>query len=126
MFAEIGKQYPPGAAFDDEWRRREFSRVLKAYGNHPSFCLMTMGNEITNDPVGEALIAAAKAKDPRRLYSTVSNDYWMKRPYDADQFWVTPFGREFLENRVAPFSGPSDPARTAITAICSPRTTCPQ
>ena len=99
LFAEVGKKYPPGAAFDDQWRRREFFRVLKTYGNHPSFCMLTLGNEITDDWVGEAWIAKAQAKDARRLYATASNDYEIKRPHDPDQFWVTSFGRDFHENR---------------------------
>jgi hypothetical protein len=99
LFADIGKKYPPGAAFDDEWRRRQLFDILNAYGNHPSFCMITMGNEITGDWVGEALMAEARTKDPRRLYATASNDYSLDRPHQGDQFWVISFGRDFIENR---------------------------
>jgi hypothetical protein len=98
-FSEIGRTYPPRTAFDDAWRKQELARILACYGNHPSFCLMTMGNEQSDDPVGHRLISEARQADPRRLYSTVSNDFVVKRPYDGDQFWVTPFGRDFAENR---------------------------
>ena len=99
QFAEIGKTFPPRTAFDDQRRREELSRLLSTYGNHPSFCLMTMGNEISNDTVGAGLISEARSADSRRLYSAVSNDFETKRPYDDDQFWVTPFGRDMIENR---------------------------
>jgi hypothetical protein len=33
----------------DEFLRQEGYRMLKAYGNHPSFCLMSMGNEMAGD-----------------------------------------------------------------------------
>ena len=98
-FAESGRTHPPRTAFDDAWRRQELARILACYGNHPSFCLMTMGNEISPDHAGHGLISEARQADPRRLYATVSNDFVVKRPYDGDQFWVTPFGRDFAENR---------------------------
>ena len=98
-FSEAGKTHPPRTAFDDAWRKQELARILACYGNHPSFCLMTMGNEISPDRPGHRLISEARQADPRRLYATVSNDFVVKRPYDGDQFWVTPFGRDFAENR---------------------------
>ena len=98
-FSTAGRTHPPRTAFDDAWRKQELARILACYGNHPSFCLMTMGNEVSPDRPGHRLISAARQADPRRLYATVSNDFVVKRPYDGDQFWVTPFGRNFAENR---------------------------
>ena len=98
-FSEAGKTHPPRTAFDDAWRKQELARILACYGNHASFCLLTMGNEISPDRPGHRLISEARQADPRRLYATVSNDFVVKRPYDGDQFWVTPFGRDFAENR---------------------------
>ena len=56
----------------DRWLVAEADRILKAYGNHPSFALMAYGNE----PAGRnqqaflgRLVDSWKAKDPRRLYT---------------------------------------------------------
>ena len=53
----------------DDWLYEEADRILKAYGNHPSFLLMPYGNE----PAGKNKEYLAKwvdhykALDPRRL-----------------------------------------------------------
>jgi hypothetical protein len=59
----------------DQYIYDESNRIVKAYGNHPSFCMMVYGNE----PAGEGLekyltgfVKYWKAKDPRRLYSTAA------------------------------------------------------
>ncbi len=73
----------------DEWLYREAARILKAYGNHPSFLLMPYGNE----PGGEHASAYLakwvdhwKGADPRRLYTSGSG--WPQLP--ENQFHVTP------------------------------------
>ena len=72
--------------YSDQWFREESDRILKEYGNHPSFCLMAYGNE----PGGanqvkylSELIDHWKSKDLRRAYTSsggwpyVENaDYW--------------------------------------------------
>ena len=57
----------------DEFIYAEADRILKAYGNHPSFCLLAYGNE----PAGKnqkrylgKLIDSWKKKDTRRLYTS--------------------------------------------------------
>ena len=57
----------------DQYIYDESNRVVKAYGNHPSFCMMVYGNE----PAGKnqtafltKFVAYWKEKDPRRLYTT--------------------------------------------------------
>jgi hypothetical protein len=59
----------------DRYIYDESNRIVKAYGNHPSFCLMDYGNE----PAGKHLVKYLtdfvqywKKKDPRRLYTTGS------------------------------------------------------
>jgi GH18 family chitinase len=72
----------------DEWLYRETGRILKAYGNHPSFVLLPYGNE----PAGRDAeflgrwVEHWKAKDPRRLYTSASG--WPHIP--ENQFHVTP------------------------------------
>jgi hypothetical protein len=71
----------------DEWLYRETDRILKAYGNHPSFVLLPYGNE----PAGRDAeflgrwVEHYKARDPRRLYTSGSG--WPQIP--ENQFHVT-------------------------------------
>ena len=55
----------------DAWVRREAERILDAYGNHPSFLILAVGNEPSGDrmkPYLSALVREWKRDDPRRLY----------------------------------------------------------
>ena len=53
--------------------RAELLRILSAYGNHPSFFSLKIGNEIGGDGTDYEMMGAwmkeLKARDPRRLYS---------------------------------------------------------
>lgn len=74
--------------------RAELRRILDAYGNHPSFCLMSMGNEHSGDwNVLAGFVADGKRHDPRRKYAAASNQYIRMgkdpRPVnDGDEFAV--------------------------------------
>ena len=50
----------------------ELDRILEAYGNHPSFALMAMGNESAGT-LGE-LVQKGRSADPRRLYRCENGD----------------------------------------------------
>ena len=57
----------------DKYIYEESERVVKAYGNHPSFCMMAYGNEPSGDNHVKYLtefVAYWKNKDARRLYTT--------------------------------------------------------
>ena len=73
----------------DEWFYAESDRILKEYGNHPSFCMLAYGNE----PGGQNqvkylsdLVDHWQKKDSRRVYTSAAG--W---PYieNAD-YWNTP------------------------------------
>jgi GH18 family chitinase len=72
----------------DDWLYRETGRILKAYGNHPSFVLLPYGNE----PAGRDAeflgrwVEHWKARDPRRLYTSASG--WPQ--ISENQFHVAP------------------------------------
>ena len=73
----------------DEWFYAESERIVKEFGNHPSFCMMCYGNE----PSGRNHVAYLtqfvdywKAKDSRRVYTSAAG--WPYIP-DAD-YWSTP------------------------------------
>jgi len=73
----------------DKWIYEEADRILKAYGNHPSFILMLYGNEPGGDKHKQFLdrwVNHYRAKDPRRLYSSGAG--WPE--LDANQFHVSP------------------------------------
>ena len=50
----------------DQFIRDELKRILEAYGNHPSFALMAMGNE--SGGALKTLVQAGRAQDSRRLF----------------------------------------------------------
>lgn len=73
----------------DQWIYDETDRILKYYGNHPSFLLMAAGNEPGGRNHKEFLaryVAHYRAKDPRRLWTGGSG--WPELL--EDQFHVTP------------------------------------
>jgi len=69
----------------DEWLWNESERIVRAYGNHPSFVLLASGNEPHGPKREEYLnkwVEHWQAQDPRRLHTTASaypllpiNDY---------------------------------------------------
>lgn len=69
---------------------REGERILRAFGNHPSFVMMTLGNEIGGDPdVMKAMCDHFRALDPRHLYAMGTNHFhWVLRYREGDAFWV--------------------------------------
>lgn len=76
----------------DDWLYREADRILKAYGNHPSFLLMPYGNEPGGNQANEFLakwVTHWKTVDPRRFYTSGSG--WPELP--ENQFHVTPAPR---------------------------------
>ncbi|MBM3310349.1 MAG: beta-galactosidase [Candidatus Aminicenantes bacterium] len=59
----------------DRWLFEESERVVSAYGNHPSFCMMSYGNEPGGKNANAFLakfVAHWKAKDGRRAYTTAA------------------------------------------------------
>jgi hypothetical protein len=80
----------------DQFIYREGDRILKEYGNHPSFCMMAYGNEPAGDHQNEylgKLLGYWKAKDNRRVYTSAAgwpiipeNDYNLT-PAPRIQHW---------------------------------------
>ncbi len=58
----------------DAFVEQELLRIIRTYGNHPSFCLMTLGNEFGgSDAVLSHWVDMLIKEDPRRLYSSASS-----------------------------------------------------
>lgn len=74
----------------------EADRILSTYGNHPSFCFLSLGNELQSDfKALDALLAHVK-KDPRRLYTTTSFTFEKghgKWPEPHDDYWVSQWSK---------------------------------
>ena len=73
----------------DEWFYAESERIVKEFGNHPSFCMMCYGNEPSGRRHVEYLTKFVdywKSKDARRVYTSAAG--WPFIP-NAD-YWNTP------------------------------------
>jgi hypothetical protein len=81
-----------GTISDDPKRvkfiRGEFDRILREYGNHPSFCMFCLGNELGrgDDEFLWELVAQGKKADPRRLYVCATRP---SAPKPFDDYYVT-------------------------------------
>lgn len=73
----------------------EADRILEEYGNHPSFMLFSLGNELRGDfERSNALVMRLRKNDPRRLYTTTSFTFATghgRKPEPADQYFITQF-----------------------------------
>ncbi|TRX50246.1 glycoside hydrolase family 2 [Fulvivirga sp. M361] len=72
---------------------KEADRILKEYGNHPSFVLMSMGNELEGDMSWlNSQVERLKVKDGRRLYTTTTFSFQKgvgTLPQPEDEFFIT-------------------------------------
>lgn len=55
----------------DKFVPEELQRMIEAYGNHPSFTMLCIGNELGNSnfDIMQQWIKSLQEKDPRRLYA---------------------------------------------------------
>ena len=89
-----------------EYARREGELIFKAYGNHPSFVMFTLGNELGRNQGMFEMVAYYKEIDPRRLYAQGSNNvHWNPSLAEGDDFWVTCKTGKTLPVRGAFFQG---------------------
>lgn len=73
---DVGKD-----AARDAFIREETRRILAAYGNHPSFGMLCMGNELGGDAAYiQTLVSMGRKLDPRHLYT--SSTAWSHGPGD--------------------------------------------
>lgn len=77
---------------------KEADRILSEYGNHPSFCFFSLGNELQPDfEYLGGLRDMVKSADPRHLYTTTSFTFerghgdW---PEPNDDFFITQWTRK--------------------------------
>lgn len=74
--------------------RAELEGILRMFGNHPSFVMLSFGNELHMSDDGQAyadsLLALARQIDDTRLYASGSNNhYGAKGENPADDFYTS-------------------------------------
>ncbi|SHI58843.1 Glycosyl hydrolases family 2, TIM barrel domain [Arenibacter nanhaiticus] len=84
------KGYPKGLGLDperDAFVIEEMNRVVDTYGNHPSFTMFCIGNELGNSDfdIMKGWVADLKNKDNRRLYSVST----ARKITDVDDYMAT-------------------------------------
>ncbi|MEB0262046.1 glycoside hydrolase family 2 TIM barrel-domain containing protein [Mucilaginibacter sp. 10I4] len=86
----VGKDKPTVQYLEDE-----AELMIKNYGNHPSFCFWSMGNELEGDFLWlERLVRKLKKEDSRHLYTTTTFSFQKghgKSPEPADDFFITQY-----------------------------------
>ena len=72
-----------------DYLQKEGELIFKYFGNHPSFTMFTLGNELGRNEGMYELVAHFKKIDPRRLYAQGSNNmHWEPSFAEGDDFWV--------------------------------------
>ncbi len=102
-----------------EFTRAEGHRILREYGNHPSFVMLALGNELRGGREARAgIVAELRALDPRRLYAQGSN-YDLDEPGFAagDDYWTTMRTRKGAEGAVRGSYSHADPPLGHVQAL---------
>lgn len=89
--------WDPKDAFGTEesyrYYRAELAGILKTYANHPSFVMLTLGNELQAQGEGRErmreLVRTAKKMDPTRLYANGSNTFYGEEGCDPESDFYT-------------------------------------
>jgi len=78
--------------------REEAFRISREYGNHPSFCFWSMGNELEGDfDWLHGMVSALRQADPRHLYTSTSFSFQAdhgKWPEPGDDFYITQYTKK--------------------------------
>lgn len=81
-----------------DFLRKEGQRISRAYGNHPSFCFWSLGNELQyNFEIMGSMISELKASDKRHLYTTTSFTFEQGHggwPEPNDDYFVTQWTKQ--------------------------------
>ena len=89
--------WDPKDAFGTEesyrYYRAELAGILKTYANHPSFVMLTLGNELQAQGKGRErmreLVRMAKNLDSTRLYANGSNAFYGEEGCDSESDFYT-------------------------------------
>ncbi len=78
-----------GEPVHDEFLKAEGERLLEEYGNHPSFVMLSLGNELGGrQELMAPLVAHFRGLDPRHLYAQGTNN-WFPGPDAGDDYFAS-------------------------------------
>ncbi|MBT8038520.1 MAG: beta-galactosidase [Verrucomicrobiae bacterium] len=73
-----------------DYAKREGEQIFEQFGNHPSFVMFTLGNELGRNQGMFEMVDYFKKIDPRRLYAQGANNvHWNPSLAVGDEFWIT-------------------------------------
>lgn len=111
--------WDPTHAFESEESRHYYEtealQIIRAYANHPSFVMLTFGNELHADESGHAamraLLQKLKALDSTRLYADASNAHYgaLGCEKDSDFYTSQKFREHDLRGTFAGNGGKENP-----------------
>ncbi|MBS1603900.1 MAG: glycoside hydrolase family 88 protein [Bacteroidetes bacterium] len=82
----------------DGFLEEEALRISREYGNHPSFCLWSMGNELDGDFDWLAgMVKRLRNEDPRHLYTSTTFTFQAghgKWPEPGDDYYITQYTKK--------------------------------
>lgn len=91
MQPELSQWNPKNALENEEsvaYYTRELTQIIRMLANHPSFVMLTLGNELGNGEKGianmEKLVNLARELDDTRLYANGSNTHYGERGCDPN------------------------------------------
>ncbi len=91
--AELPNKRDFGLPEHDDYLRLEGERIFKAFGNHPSFVMFSLGNELGRNQAYFAMVEHFKRIDPRHLYAQGTNNENYPGSNlslaSGDDFWIT-------------------------------------
>jgi len=78
-----------GEPAHDDFLRAEGERLLRAFGNHPSFVMLSLGNELGGKQERMApFVSLFRRLDPRHLYAQGTNN-WFPGPGEGDDYYAS-------------------------------------
>ncbi len=98
--------WDPKHAFelDESYRyyQKELRQIIKTLANHPSFVMLTFGNELHCGELGTGrmhqMLQAAKKQDPTRLYANASNAHYGNEGCDEESDFYA--SQSFYNDRI--------------------------
>ncbi len=98
--------WDPKHAFESdesyEYYQKELRQIIKMLANHPSFVMLTFGNELHCGALGTSrmhqMLAAAHKQDPTRLYANASNAHYGNEGCDEESDFYA--SQSFYNDRI--------------------------
>lgn len=94
-----------------QYYRLELTSILDYFANHPSFVMLTLGNELKTDEIGhqnmDKLLQLAKKQDSTRFYANSSNGHYGEIGTDKESDFYTSaaYYQEMLRATSSPMIG---------------------